>query len=160
MAIQIRPGTKEDLPQALKLVHELAAYERAPEQVTNTVAMMEEDGFGANPIYGMFVAEKGGVIVGIAIYYYRYSTWKGRRLFLEDLIVTASERGHGIGKMLFDRMLEKCLEDGCTGMMWQVLDWNEPAINFYKRYRTSFDNEWINCSLDTDQIKTMVAEHS
>lgn len=156
MNVHIRKGEKEDLPRVLELVKELAEYERAPEQVTNTVAMMEVDGFGSQPVYGVFVAEKENVIVGISVYYYRYSTWKGKRLFLEDIIVTEHERGQGIGKMLFERTLKKTLEENCTGMTWQVLDWNEPAINFYKKYATSLDEEWINCSLEAEQIRKLV----
>lgn len=152
--MQIREGNKEDLPQVLELIKELAEYEKALDQVENTVNAMERDGFGDNPIFGLFVAEKGAAIVGISIYYYRYSTWKGKRLYLEDIVVTEKERGSGIGKLLFDRTIEHARLTSCTGMMWQVLDWNEPAINFYKKYyNASFDGGWINCSLslkDTD----------
>jgi GNAT superfamily N-acetyltransferase len=151
--IIIRSGKKEDLTQVLELVKELALFERAPEQVTNTVSMMEEDGFGANPLYGMFVAEKENQIIGISIYYYRYSTWKGRRLYLEDIIVTERERGGGIGKKLFERTMFKTLEDNCSGMTWQVLDWNTPAIDFYKRYGASLDSEWTNGSLEAEAIR-------
>jgi len=151
----IRTGRKEDLPQVLQLVKELALFERAPEQVTNTVAMMEQDGFGPNPVYGMFVAEKGNRIVGISIYYYRYSTWKGKRLYLEDIIVTETERGSGIGKKLSERTMKKTLEDNCTGMAWQVLDWNTPAIDFYKRFNASLDSAWINCSLESEAIRNL-----
>ena len=152
----IREGKKSDLARVLELVKELALFEKAPEQVTNTVAQMEVDGFGDNPIYGMYVAESNGAIVGISIYYYRYSTWKGRRLYLEDIIVTEAERGKGIGKLLFDRTMKKTLEDNCTGMMWQVLDWNEPAIDFYKKYGAKLDNEWINCNLESQQIRELI----
>src|SRR5690606_5172808 len=141
----IREGKKEDLPRVLELVKELAEYERAPEQVINTVEQMEIDGFGPQPIFGFFVAEGEKGIVGLSLYYWRYSTWKGKRLYLEDIIVTESERGKGIGKLLFDRTMQKALEENCTGMMWQVLDWNEPAINFYKKYGAKFDAGWLNC---------------
>jgi len=154
----IREGKIEDLPRVLELVRELAVYEKAPEQVTNTVQMMEKDGFGPNAIFGFFVAIKDSTnkIIGISIYYYRYSTWKGRRLYLEDIVVTETERGNGAGKMLFDRTMSKCLEDGCTGMMWQVLDWNTPAINFYKKYGADLDEGWINCNLQADEIKEIL----
>jgi L-amino acid N-acyltransferase YncA len=109
--ISIRPGKKEDLPRVLELVRELAEYERAPHEVTNTVKLMEEDGFGANPVYGFFVVEEAGRILGLSLYYWRYSTWKGKRLYLEDIIVTESERGRGLGKLLFDRTMEKSLEE-------------------------------------------------
>jgi GNAT superfamily N-acetyltransferase len=154
--LHIRKGTKTDLPRTLELIRELAEYEKAPHEVSNTVAMMEEDGFGKNPIFGFFVAENEKGIVGISIYYYRYSTWKGRRLYLEDIIVTEKERGSGVGKLLFDRTMLQCLDDGCTGMMWQVLDWNEPAINFYKKYQAKMEHEWVNCHLEASQIKTLL----
>lgn len=144
----IRDGRKDDLPRVLELVKELATYEKAPEQVTNTVQMMESDGFGPSPVFGFYVACKGEKIIGISLYYYRYSTWKGKRLYLEDIVVTESERGSGTGKLLFDKTIEKARETGCTGMMWQVLDWNEPAINFYKKYGARLDDGWINCHLD------------
>jgi GNAT superfamily N-acetyltransferase len=155
----IREGKKEDLPRILELVHELAVYEKAPNEVINTVAMMEEDGFGKNPVFGFFVAVKDNnlEIIGASIYYYRYSTWKGKRLYLEDLIVTESERGNGAGKLLFDRTLLKTLEDKCSGMTWQVLDWNTPAINFYNKYGANLDAGWINCNLQEDQIKKITS---
>ena len=144
----IRKGEKADLPDAFRLIKELALFEKAPEEVTNTIEMMEEDGFGANPIYGFIVAEDEGEIVGMSMYYYRYSTWKGKRLYLEDLIVTEKARGTGIGKDLLDRTVEIAKETNCTGVMWQVLDWNTPAIDFYKKYGASLDEEWINCNLN------------
>lgn len=154
----IREGKTEDLPRVLELVKELALYEKAPEQVTNTLEMMQEDGFGPNPIYGLFVAEKNstGEIIGISIFYYRYSTWKGKRLYLEDIVVTETERGHGAGKLLFDRTMLKCIEANCTGMMWQVLDWNTPAINFYQKYGAELDSGWINCNLQSEDIKKIL----
>ena len=152
--MNIRKGEKKDLPQVLSLIKELADYEKAPQEVINTVAQMEIDGFGANPIYGLFVAEDGEKIKGISIYYWRYSTWKGKRLYLEDIVVTETERGRGIGKLLFDRTMQHALDENCTGMMWQVLEWNEPAINFYKKYGAKMDEEWTNCNLEASQIKT------
>ncbi|MFT6867488.1 MAG: GNAT superfamily N-acetyltransferase [Cyclobacteriaceae bacterium] len=146
--IQIRKGTKSDLPSAFELIKELALFEKAPDEVSNTLEMMEKDGFGEHPIYWYIVAEDGGEIVGMSMYYYRYSTWKGKRLYLEDLVVTESRRGTGIGKMLFERTVEIGKETDCTGMMWQVLDWNEPAINFYQEYGTKMDSGWLNCSLN------------
>ena len=146
--IKIRKGTKEDLPAVYDLIKELAIYEDGLDQVTNTIKKMEDDGFGEHPIYGLLVAESQEAIIGTAIYYYRYSTWKGKRMYLEDLIVTEEKRGEGAGKMLFDEVLAVGKRTKCTGMMWQVLDWNEPAINFYKKYKTNFDGEWINCNID------------
>ncbi|NJN42218.1 MAG: GNAT family N-acetyltransferase [Flammeovirgaceae bacterium] len=155
-SVVVRQGVKQDLPRTLELIKELAEYEHGLDQVSNTVARMEEDGFGPNSIFGFFVAECDNQIVGIAVYYYRYSTWKGRRLYLEDIVVTEKERGKGIGKLLFDRILQKVLDDECSGVMFQVLDWNKPAINFYKKYNTQFDGEWLNCHLDADEIKTIL----
>ena len=151
--IVIRNGEKKDLPRVLELIIELAEFERASEEVTNTVSRLEEDGFGRNPVFGFFVAEEDEVIHGIALYYYRYSTWKGKRLYLEDIIVTQGHRGKGIGKMLFEEVMKRTLREHCTGMMWQVLGWNKPAIEFYKKYNARFDNEWINCHLEAEQIK-------
>ena len=146
--MKIRKGIKEDLPQVLDLINELAEYEKALDQVINTVELMERDGFGSHPLFGFFVAEEKD-IVGISLYYYRYSTWKGKRLYLEDIIVTESERVKGIGKHLFDATIEYGKANNCTGMVWQVLDWNEPAINFYQKYyQADLDDEWINCSID------------
>jgi len=147
MKITIRQGTKEDLPQVLELIKELAVYEKALDQVDNTVQRMEQDGFGHHPVFDFFVAESDGFILGTSIFYYRYSTWKGKRLYLEDLVVREAKRGAGIGKLLFEKTIERAKDDNCTGMMWQVLDWNEPAINFYKKYNAHFDEEWVNCSL-------------
>jgi GNAT superfamily N-acetyltransferase len=159
MSATIRIGTKQDLPQVLELIKELALYERAPHEVTNTVERMEQDGFGPNPIYGLFVAENARGIVGISVYYWRYSTWKGKRLYLEDIVVKEKERGSGIGKLLFDRTMQHALDENCSGMIWQVLDWNEPAINFYKKYfNAKLDGEWINCSLEADDLKRILGK--
>lgn len=152
----IREGTKQDLSRVLELIKELAEYERAPHEVINTVEQMEKDGFGPNPIYGFFVAEENGHIIGLSLYYWRYSTWKGKRLYLEDIIVTESHRGKGAGKLLFDRTMQKSLDENCSGMMWQVLEWNEPAINFYKKYGAKLDDEWTNCSLEAGHIKNLL----
>lgn len=157
MSITIRVGRKEDLPRTLELIKELAEYERSSHEVINTVALMEQDGFGANPIFGFFVAEEQNRIVGLALYYWRYSTWKGKRLYLEDIIVTESERGKGIGKKLFDRTMQHALDENCSGMLWQVLDWNEPAINFYNKYGSKMDGGWINASLERDQLQKLLA---
>ena len=156
-SIQIRQGKRQDLPRVLELIRELAEFERAPHEVTNTIERLEEDGFGLHPVYGFFVAESREQIIGLSLYYWRYSTWKGKRLYLEDIIVTESERGKGAGKLLFDRTMEKALEENCTGMMWQVLEWNEPAIKFYKKYGSKLDAEWVNCNLEADQIRKLLA---
>jgi GNAT superfamily N-acetyltransferase len=144
----IRKGAEKDLPEVLELIKELAVYEKMPEKVENTVEMMKEQGFGRDPIFAFEVAEKDGVLIGIAIYYTKYSTWKGKKFYLEDLIVTESARGKKVGKALFERCLELTKEGGFHSMLWQVIDWNEPAINFYKKYNTEFTTVWIDCSLD------------
>jgi GNAT superfamily N-acetyltransferase len=150
----IHEGRKEDLPKVLELIIELAIFEKAPDEVTNTVEDMERDGFGPNPLYGFFVAEDDeSGIVGLALYYYRYSTWKGKRMYLEDIIVTESFRGQGIGRALLDQVIRKGIDSDCTGMMWQVLDWNESAIGFYRDvYGAELDSEWINCSISREQM--------
>lgn len=148
MSATLRKGTEADLPQILELIKELALFEKAPEQVVNTVDKMRQDGFSEQPVYWFFVAEHEGKIIGTAIYYLRYSTWKGVRLYLEDLIVTEKARGIGAGKMLFEACIEEGKEKGYSGMVWQVLDWNTPALDFYKSYGSDLDGEWVNGSLD------------
>ena len=146
--ITIRKGEKRDLPAVFDLIMELAVYENGQDQVINSVQWMEQDGFGKNPIFEFIVAEDESGIIGSSVYYYRYSTWKGKRMYLEDLIVTEEKRGAGAGKLLFEETIKIGKETNCTGMMWQVLDWNEPAINFYKKYQSNLDEGWINCNID------------
>lgn len=148
MSIIIRDAVREDVPTMFELIKELALYEKAPEQVTNTVEQMYVDGFGNNPIFGTIVLEVESEIVGMALYYFRYSTWKGKRLYLEDLIVSETMRGRGLGEKLLESVIEKARQTACTGLMWQVLDWNEPAINFYKKFGAKFDEEWVNVNID------------
>ncbi|HZW65029.1 MAG TPA: GNAT family N-acetyltransferase [Hanamia sp.] len=148
MKINIRKAVKDDCQSMMQLIKELAVYEKAPEEVTVSFDHFVESGFGERPVWWAFVAEVDEKVVGFALYYIRYSTWKGQRLYLEDILVNEPYRGNGIGKLLFDRLLEEVKEKKFSGMVWQVLDWNEPAINFYKKYTgVNFDNEWVNCSL-------------
>jgi len=147
MEISIRKAVKEDCPRLLELVQELATYERAPNEVTVTLDHFVESGFGKNPVWWAFVAEENGIIQGFALYYIRYSTWKGQAMYLEDILVTDAMRGKGIGKLLFDRLIEEAKEKKFHRIVWQVLEWNEPAINFYKKYNADLDNEWVNCSI-------------
>lgn len=164
MGTIIRRAVKEDCKRMMELVHELAVYEKEPDAVTVTFDHFVESGFGENPIWYAFVAEVPsaavsaspslpgggrGEVVGFALWYIRYSTWKGQRLYLEDFLVSDKMRGHGIGKLLFDKLIEECKEKKYSGMVWQVLDWNEPAINFYKKYpNVNIDSGWLNCSIN------------
>ena len=150
--ITLRVARKEDCPRLMELIRELATYEKAPEEVTVTLEHFEEAGFGANPVWKAFVAttQINGqeVIHGMALYYTRYSTWKGCRMYLEDIIVTERWRGKGIGKLFFDELMKEAKEKQFSGILFQVLEWNTPAINFYKKYTTKFDPEWINVSIE------------
>jgi GNAT superfamily N-acetyltransferase len=148
MNIDIRSAVKADCPRLLELVNELAVYEKAPEEVTVTLEHFTDSGFGEKPVWWAFVAEVDGRVEGFALYYIRYSTWKGQRMYLEDILVTEKMRGKGLGTLLFDRLIQEVEEKKFSGMVWQVLDWNEPAINFYKKYNARFDAGWINCSID------------
>ncbi len=147
MHIRIRKAVKEDCPRLLELVTELAIYEKAPDEVTVTLDHFTESGFGNNPVWWAFVAEENGFIFGFALYYIRYSTWKGQAMYLEDIIVTEKARGRGIGKLLMDRLIEEARERKFNRIIWQVLEWNESAINFYRKYNADFDTEWVNCSI-------------
>jgi GNAT superfamily N-acetyltransferase len=147
MEIVIRKAVRKDCARMMELIQELATYEKAPDEVTVTLNHFEESGFGANPVWWAFVAEVQGVVIGMALYYVRYSTWKGQRMYLEDILVTEDMRGQKIGSLLFDALIKEAKEKGFNGMNWQVLDWNEPAINFYKKYNANFDPEWVNCSI-------------
>ncbi len=146
--IIIRKAVKEDCSRILELISELALFERAPEQVTVTLEHFVESGFGKNPVWWAFVAEAEGEVHGFALYYIRYSTWKGQRMFLEDLLVTEKMRGKGIGQLLFDELFKEAKARQLNGIVWQVLEWNEPAIKFYKKLNASFDAEWVNCSIE------------
>jgi GNAT superfamily N-acetyltransferase len=148
MQINIRRATIEDCPSMLGLIQELAVYEKAPNEVTVTLSHFEQSGFGEKPVWWAFVAEVDNTIVGFALYYIRYSTWKGQCIYLEDFIVTENMRGKGIGKLLFDQIVQETKDKGFSRMVWQVLEWNEPAINFYKKYKANLDPEWINGILD------------
>ena len=152
MNAHLRVARKEDCPRLLELINELALYERAPQEVTVTLQHFEEAGFGSKPVWKAFVAEVDNFVIGFALYYVRYSTWKGSRLYLEDLIVTEDMRGKGVGKLLFNQLIQEAAELGFNGMSWQVLDWNEPAINFYKKYEAGLEAGWLNASLSTQQI--------
>ena len=150
----IRKATREDIPAMLNLIKELADFEKAPEEVTVDPMHFEESGFGPSPVWWAFVAETPSTlstpstISAFALYYIRYSTWKGQVMYLEDLIVTEKSRRMGIGKLLIDRLIEEAKEKGFKRIVWQVLDWNQPAIDFYKTFGVKFDDEWVNVTLE------------
>lgn len=156
MNINIRVATKDDCPRLLELINELAVYEKAPEEVTVTLAEFIDAGFGKNPVWKAFVAEEKNEILGFALFYTRYSTWKGRRLYLEDFIVTEAARGKGIGKILFEKVIEEAKNGGYNGMTWQVLDWNTPAINFYNKYSAAIESGWLNASFSKEKTHQLI----
>lgn len=150
--IQIRDGNKQDIPQVFELIKELAVFEKLEHEVENTVEGLIEDGFGQNPLYGCIVAENNDKIVGLSLYYFRYSTWKRKRLYVEDIIVNERFRGLGIGKKLFQSTITKAKETNCSGLQLQVLDWNKAAIDFYASFGLKLDNTWANASLDFENL--------
>lgn len=150
--ILIRPAQREDGEDMMYLIQELADYEKAPDEVTVSLDTFLNCGFGENPIWWAWVAVHQDHVIGFALYYIRYSTWKGPRLYLEDLIITEAWRGQGIGKILFDQVLDEAREKKFSGMVWQVLDWNHSAIRFYKKYKgVQFDSEWLNGAITFEQ---------
>ena len=151
--MRIRKGIEKDLPDVYNLIKELAIYEKALPEVETTIESMREDGFCKTPVFGFFVAEIEKKIVGLSLYYFRYSTWKGKLLFLEDLVVLEKYRNNGIGRKLMDATIQEAKLQKCKGLQWQVLDWNKPAIDFYEKYNPLFDPEWINCRLSEEQIQ-------
>lgn len=148
MSILIRPAQREDGPRMMDLIRELAEYEKASEQVTVSMEEFIDAGFGENPVWAALLAETEGQIVGMSLYYTRYSTWKGRQLYLEDIVVTQKMRGKGYGKLLLDHTIAFAKQRGYSGITWQVLDWNQSAIDFYKKYNTKFEEEWINVKVN------------
>ena len=145
--IVIRNAVVEDMDTVHDLIRELAIYEKAENEHTNTVEQLKLDGFGADKVFDCIVAEVDNKVVGFALFYTSYSTWKGRCLYLEDFLVTESMRGHGIGKLLFDEVINISKERNVARFVWQILDWNEPALNFYRKYNADLDSGWINGKL-------------
>ncbi len=146
--IIIRRAGPDDCKRMMELIHELAVYERAPEAVIVTPEHFLDSGFGQNPVWWAFVAEVDGVVQGFALYYIRYSTWKGQRMYLEDILVTEDARGKGLGSKLMNALIQEAKDRNFTGITWQVLNWNEPALNFYRKFNTKFDDEWVNGVID------------
>jgi len=154
--MKIRKGLKKDLPTVLKLIKELADYEKARDQVTITLEELENDGFCEKPFYWFLVVEKNKEIIGLSFYWIRYSTWKGKFLFLEDFIVKEKYRRGSIGSKLFAATIQVCYEMNMNGMCWQVLEWNTPAINFYKKHKADISSQWLNGKLTKKQIEKFV----
>jgi GNAT superfamily N-acetyltransferase len=150
--MQIRKGNIADIPAAYALIKELAIYEKAEHEVNTSIESMERDGFGPNPVFEFFVATLNETVVGIALYYHSYSTWKGRCVYLDDLVVAEAHRGKGIGEALVEALKEEARKIGAKRIAWQVLNWNEPAIRFYKRLNATFDDQWINCRIIEDTL--------
>ena len=150
--MNIRKGEKGDLKQVLNLIKELAEYENAIDEVIITIKDLERDGFSKTPSYHLLVAEIDGKIIGLSFYWIRYSTWKGKFLFLEDFIVKKEYRRKGVGSRLFEETIKVCKDLGLNGMFWQVLDWNTPAIDFYKKYNADISSSWLNGKLTKEQI--------
>jgi len=150
----IRLAKREDAPTCHDLIMELAIFEKAPEKVSNTLAQFTEDGFGKKPIYHLYVAEWNATkeVVGMALFVIGYSTWKGKMLYLDDLVVREAYRGNGIGRALIDKLFEYAQENEVKIVKWQVLDWNEPAIKFYKKLNMTLDAEWIDCKMQEKGI--------
>ncbi len=145
--VTVRPALPSDCQRMLELVRELAIYEKAPDEVNITLEHFSESGFGQNPVWWAIVAEAEGQVLAFALWYVRFSTWKGQKMYLEDILVTEAWRGKGIGTLLMDELIRIAKEKGFTGISWQVLEWNEPAVNFYKRYNALFDGEWLNATM-------------
>lgn len=150
--LKIRQAGKNDMKDVLHLIRELADYERAPEEVVVTVEDLERDGFGEHPKFHCLVAERNAAVVGMALYYIKYSTWKGPCVFLEDIIVTQSDRRNGTGKLLFEAVMRSAKKMKARRMEWQVLDWNIPAIKFYEKYNPLVLEEWLNYRLTEKEL--------
>ena len=152
MEINLRKATESDIHAIMKLVHELAEFEREPDEVINTEEQMKVEGFGANPSFYAILAEVDGIVRGMLVYFYSYSTWKGKSIYIDDIIVNEEFRGLGIGRKLMEATIMVAKEEGVGKLHWQVLEWNEQAIKFYNKYSPEYDAEWINCSLNKEQM--------
>ena len=150
--MKIRRGVKEDLLGGFALINELARYEKAADEVAVTIEQLARDGFETSKLFEIIVAEDGGSIVGMALYYFGYCTWKGKMLYLDDLVVSEKFRGKGVGKQLFEAVIQEAREQEAKQIRFHVLDWNDPAINFYKKYNVQFESEWVTCKLSEEQI--------
>jgi GNAT superfamily N-acetyltransferase len=156
--MQIRKGRKQDMPSVLDLIKELAAFEKEPDAVVVTVEDLERDGFQENPLFHTFIAEVDNEIVGMALYYYRYSTWKGRTIHLEDLIVKEKMRGSGLGYALYSEIIAQGKRDGVRRIEWNVLDWNAPAISFYEKSGAIVLKDWLVAQMDENGIDNFLSK--
>jgi len=148
----IRKGTENDMPAVLNLIKELAIFENEPHAVVVSVADLVRDGFGESPLFTTFVAEDQNVIIGMALFYYRFSTWKGKTIHLEDLIVTESQRGTGAGFKLYTEVIKEGKRENVRRIEWNVLDWNTPAIDFYKKSGAKMVEDWRVVHMDEEGI--------
>ncbi|MDT0677724.1 GNAT family N-acetyltransferase [Autumnicola musiva] len=160
MEYKIRKATREDMPQVLQLIKELAVFEKEPGAVVIDAEDLKRDGFGENPLFTCFVAEVEGVIEGMALIYFRYSTWKGKTVHLEDLIVRESMRGKGLGNSLYSKVIEYASENGVKRTEWVVLDWNTNAVDFYERTGATVFKDWWTVQMDEAGIKNFIARAS
>jgi GNAT superfamily N-acetyltransferase len=152
----IRKGTKNDMAEVLELIRELAIFEKEPEAVVITVEDLERDGFGEKPLFQTFIAEEAGEIIGMALYYYRYSTWKGRTIHLEDLIVKADKRGTGAGFALYQEIIKQGKKDNVRRIEWNVLDWNQHAIDFYEKSGAVVLDDWSVVQMSEEGISAFL----
>ena len=153
----IRKATKNDMPSVLELIQELAIFEKEPDAVVVTVDDLVRDGFSENPLFQCFVAEVENEIIGMALYYYRYSTWKGKTIHLEDLIVKESKRGTGAGFALYKEIIKQGKAENVRRIEWNVLDWNTPAINFYEKSGAKVLGDWRVVHMDENGIKNFIS---
>ncbi len=157
--MNIRKGIKEDMPAVLGLIKELATFEKEPNAVVVTIADLERDGFGESPLFHTFIAEENEEIVGMALYYYRYSTWKGKTIHLEDLIVKEEKRGSGLGFKLYSEVIAQGKCDGVRRIEWNVLDWNTPAIEFYEKSGAKVFKDWLVAQMDEKGIEAFLEKN-
>ena len=156
MSTTIRAATPADVPQILAFIRGLALYERAPNEVTATEAALLRDGFGPRPSYHCLIADQDGVPAGFSLFFFNYSTWKGRPgVYLEDIYVEPDFRGRGIGKALLVETARFAVEHGCERLQWEVLDWNTPAIDFYQAMGGEFLDEWRNVRLSGEALRRL-----
>ena len=155
--MNIRNATKSDMPSVLELINEFAVFEKEPEAVVVTAEDLVRDGFSENPLFECFVAEEKNEIIGMALYYYRFSTWKGKTIHLEDLIVKEDKRGTGAGFALYTEIIKKGKAENVRRIEWNVLDWNTPAIDFYKKSGANVLKDWCVVQMDEKGINKFLA---